>query len=217
MQNKKIIIFDMDGTLLDSSASITKSINHVRETLGLPSFSIEKIVNLINEPDLNLPQLFYENKKPYRECKSIFEKHYYKNCIIDMNIYDGIKDLLGYLKEKYLLCIVTNAYSLYCEKMLKHLDIYQYFTIILGADDVNRAKPDPFMINSIIKKLNIQKKYAVMIGDSIKDEQAAQNANIRYIYVDWGFGECINPDIIFSKDDLLDIKKIEKLISNLID
>ena len=214
MKNRKMLIFDMDGTLLDSSISITKSINFVRKNLKLPPLKVKQIVKLINEPDNNLPKLFYEEKKPYSECKAIFEKHYYKQCIKDMQIHEGIKEALKDLNKDYMLSVATNAYGQFARKMLKHLKIHDFFVDIIGSDDINARKPEPNVIFYLLKKYNIEKNNAMLIGDSLKDEECAKNADIKYIFVDWGFGESREPDHILSKKDLPFIKQHLKNICN---
>ena len=203
-----MLIFDMDGTLLDSSKSITQSINFVRNEIGLPPFRVEEVVKLINEPDSDLPRLFYEDKRPYSECRAIFEKHYIHNCIKDMDIFDGIKDMLEKLVSEYKLSVLTNAYGNFARKMLKHLSIDNYFEEIIGSDDINARKPDPKGIHYLLKKYNIPKNSSIFIGDSLKDEECAKNAGIKYIFVDWGFGKSKNPDLILSKQQTDNIVEI---------
>ncbi len=205
---KKLIIFDMDGTILDSSKSITKSINFVRNELGLSPFSVEKITKLINMPDQDLPKLFYEDIKPYSECRKIFEKHYHENCIKDMRLYNGIRELLRELNRDFLLAVATNAYEMFAKKMLEHLEINNYFEMIVGSDTIGARKPDPKVIQYILNTLNINEKEALFVGDSLKDEQAAKNANIKYIFADWGYGECKKPDLTLSLNNLKYIYKI---------
>lgn len=206
--HNKLIIFDMDGTLLDSSRSMTGSINHVRKELGLPPFSVEEVVKIINEPDNDLPKLFYEDIKPYSECRAIFEEHYMKNCIIDMDLFEGIEDILLSLKDDYILTVLTNAYGEFARKMLEHLKVDRYFAEIIGSDDINARKPDPKGVYHLLSRHNADKNGTIFIGDSLKDEECAKNAGIKYIFTDWGFGECKNPDLILSRNNTQNIKSI---------
>lgn len=194
----KMVIFDMDGTLLDSSRSMTKSINYVRGKLGLKPFEVDEVVRLINEPDNDLPKLFYENKRPYSECRAIFEEHYIHNCIVDMELFEGVKDMLMSLQDSHKMCVLTNAYGEFARKMLKHLKVDHYFCDIIGSDDINARKPDPKGIHYLLKKYNIEKNRAIFIGDSLKDEECAKNAGLKYIFTDWGFGESKEPDFILT-------------------
>ncbi len=204
----KMIIFDMDGTLLDSSKSITTSINYVRDKLGLKPFKVDEVVRLINEPDNNLPKLFYEDKRPYSECRAIFEEHYIDNCIIDMDIFDGVKDMLEALKDKYQMGVLTNAYGDFARKMLKHSKIDHYFKEIIGSDDIDARKPDPEGIYYFLNKYKLDKKKVFFVGDSLKDEECAKNAGVKYIFVDWGFGEKQNPDAILTRQNINEMEDI---------
>ncbi len=210
MLKEGLIIFDMDGTLIDSSRSMTKSINYVRSHLSLPPFSVEKVVKLINEPDNDLPKLFYEDKMPYSECRKIFEKHYHQNCLVDMDLYDGVEEMLKALSKRYNLAILSNAYGDFVRKMIKHKGVDRYFELMIGSDDIGCRKPDPGGIFHTLDKLKFEKSRALYIGDSLKDEMAAKNAGIKYIFVDWGFGECKNPDATISKDSIREIEDIVK-------
>lgn len=198
----------MDGTLLDSSRCMTGSINHVRKELGLPPFGVEEVVKLINEPDNDLPKLFYEDIKPYSECRAIFEKHYIKNCIVDMDLFEGIESMLESLQDDYILTVLTNAYGEFARKMLKHLKIDKYFANIIGSDDIGIRKPDPQGVYHLIDNHDADKNSTIFIGDSLKDEECAKNAGIKYIFTDWGFGEYKKPDFILTRDNIKDIKNI---------
>ncbi len=204
----KMIIFDMDGTLLDSSRSITKSINYVRSKLDLRPFEVNEVVRLINEPDNDLPKLFYEDKRPYNECRAIFEEHYIHNCIIDMELFEGVKDMLESLQNSYKMCVLTNAYGEFARKMLRYLNIDHFFYDIIGSDDINARKPDPKGIYHLLKKHNSDKSSAVFIGDSLKDEECAKNTGVRYIFTDWGFGESKEPDFVLTAKNIYDIQNI---------
>ena len=204
----KMVIFDMDGTLLDSSRSMTKSINYVRGKLGLKPFEVDEVVRLINEPDNDLPKLFYENKRPYGECRAIFEEHYIHNCIVDMELFEGVEDMLASLKDNYKMCVLTNAYGEFARKMLKHLNIDHYFKEIIGSDDIKARKPDTKGIYYLLKKYNIEKSRAIFIGDSLKDEECAKNAGIKYIFTDWGFGDSKEPDFIFTNKNIQNVKDL---------
>ncbi len=212
MYKEGLIIFDMDGTLIDSSKSMTKSINHVRSHLSLPPFSVEKVVKLINEPDNDLPKLFYEDKMPYSECRKIFESHYKDNCLVDMELYEGVKEMLENLSKSFKLALLSNAYGEFVKRMTRFKEIDRYFEMTLGSDDTGYRKPDPRGIFYILDKLKFEKNRALYIGDSLKDEMAAKNAGIKYIFVDWGFGEYENPDAIISGNDISQAKSIIKSV-----
>ncbi len=183
----KLIIFDMDGTLVNSSKAITNTINYVRKNIGLTYLENNYILEKINDPDINSAQFFYETPNFTKEQISLFEEYYNKNCLIDLELYEGIKELIDDLKNDFILTVATNANSQYAKKMLNYVGIGDYFPTILGYDSVINPKPHPEMINKILNKHNIVNTNAQLVGDSHKDIMAASKAGVDSILVNWGF------------------------------
>ena len=187
----KVVIFDMDGTLIDSKKDITISINYVRElNHGLPPLSEEFIVKAINMEVRNLPKLFYETEEYHDEDRVIFEAHYQTQCIQNPYLYDGIYEMLQTLKKANVkLSVATNAPTQFAQTMLSHLSVADLFDVIIGADKVSASKPDPKMIYEILDFYNFNKNIdsAWMVGDNSKDIQSAINAGINSMFATWGF------------------------------
>lgn len=203
----KTIIFDMDGTLLDSSRAIFQTINEMRQSLSLAPLEKEKIVKIINNISQNpLKELYNlekidENFKQKAEEK--FKQYYFKSSFL----YDGIENLLSNLSAKnYLLAVASNAPKKNLREILKFHKIEHFFFQIEGASEEIPQKPNPTMLNLII---NSQKnKEIYFIGDSIKDFEAAQNADVNYIQVRWGFSEVKDAKLFAnSPDDIISIIK----------
>ena len=187
----KIVIFDMDGTLLDTKKDITISINHIRNLhYNLPPLSEDFIVNAINMHDRNLPKLFYGTQSYEEKDKEVFELHYAQQCTQNTYIYNGIVETLKKLVEhKIKISVATNAPTKFANIMLKHLNIYDLFDLIIGSDKVKISKPHPQMLYKILNHYNYDKTkdIAWMIGDNSKDIQSAKNANINSMFATWGF------------------------------
>jgi phosphoglycolate phosphatase len=181
----------MDGTLIDSREDITISINYVRElNHNLPPLNEEFVVHAINLQERNLPFLFYGTKNYEERDRTVFEKHYYQQCIKHTYLYDGIYELLVALKKGGVdMYVATNAPSLFAKRMLQHLKVLDMFEMVVGADMVKVSKPNPEMIHKILDDKNYNKNThkAWMVGDSSKDIDAAINADINGIFVLWGF------------------------------
>jgi len=201
----KLIIFDMDGTLIDSGNVITNTINYVRNSLGLSSLTKDIMLEQLNNPDINSAEFFYGTSKFTDEQTELFTKYYDENCVNDIVLYDGIEDLLIDLKGKYILSVATNASVQFAKKMLDFLNISQYFQLIVGADMVDTPKPSPDMLVKTLEILNIKKEEAMLVGDSMKDARAAQNANMDFILVNWGFSKEY-------EDGVSSIKELEEKI-----
>ncbi len=185
----KSVIFDMDGTLLDSSSAMTYSVNYVRDIMGLGQIDKEFIENQLNQPDGDLPMLLYGTKEYTKEQQNLFRNHYLENSSKFVKPYAGVSELLKYLKsQKISLSIATNAPDIFAKQMLSSCKLDNFFDCIAGANHVEKTKPDPQMLQLICDKLSISIEHSLFIGDSIKDEEAAKNANMPFIFADWGYG-----------------------------
>lgn len=202
----RVIIFDMDGTIIDSAKAIEKTINSIRNELGLGSLSEEFIVKTINEPGKNLAYEFYGINNPSGSLKDGFEDKFKTNYDLYAVTYPGIKELLKRFKDAGdKVALASNAPAKTLEQILKRNEILELFDIVVGADDDIPQKPDPTMLKVVCDKLGTSR--AVFVGDSLKDESAAVNANMPYIHVGWGFGDSKHPDShkAYSTDDIWDI------------
>lgn len=183
----KMIIFDMDGTLINSGYAIANTVNYVRENLNLEKLEKNFILEKVNDPNINTSEFFYGTKEFTQKQTTLFKNYYDKNCLKDLTAYEGITELLYLLKKDFTLTVATNAHSDYAKKMLEYLDLKKYFSTILGYNDVIKPKPNPEMLNKLLDKYKIKKENSQLIGDSQKDILAAKNAGIDSILVNWGF------------------------------
>ena len=174
----RIVIFDMDGTLIDSQHDITSSINHVRAlNHGLPPLESRQVVEWINLPVRNLPELFYGTVIYESRDRDLFEAHYHDQCIQNPILYPGVRATLEALRSRNVrLAVATNAPSVFAKRMLGHLGIAGHFERIVGPDVVGASKPDPAMLLSILESTGFQKEVhrAWMVGDNSKDIDAAR-------------------------------------------
>ena len=185
---KRLVIFDMDGTLTDSSQVIANAINHVRGRLGLPPMEPEKIVSRINDPHLNAAEYFYETERFEPRHESWFAEYYSANHHRELLLYEGIRDLLTWLKERgCLLAVATNAYRRSTLETLEHLGIRPFFDALASYDEVARGKPAPDMLWKILKELDCRPEEALFVGDGERDLLAAEAAGIDFVLVEWGF------------------------------
>ncbi|SFP35932.1 HAD family hydrolase [Hydrogenimonas thermophila] len=187
----KTVIFDLDGTLVDTHADITASINHVRrEIYGLEPMSADEITKLMNIPGLNLAYEFYGVKNYEPEAENLFEEHYSKQCLLNAKTFDGIIEVLDHLLgAKCELFVATNAPTVTSKLILQNNGIERCFKDIVGADLVKNPKPHPEMIHKICEAANYDEIW--MIGDSPKDIMAAEQANVNAIFASWGYSKVL--------------------------
>ena len=187
----KVVIFDMDGTLVDTKKDITISINYVRElNHAFPPLSEGFIVEAINMQERSLPKLFYGTDVYLKSDRDIFEEHYNRQCIQNPYLYEGIEETLQKLYEYGIkLSVATNAPTQFAQRILASLHVENYFDVIVGADRVNASKPNPKMIEHILAhyEFEYKKDSAWMVGDNSKDIISAQSAGIQSLFATWGF------------------------------
>jgi len=196
---KKQIIFDMDGTLIDSSAIIANSINHVRSRLGLPPMDPATILRAVNDPSIHRPRFFYGTEDYRPEHVEWFRDYYTRHHHAQTRLYPGIRELLEELAPRYDLALATNAYRASAEQILRHTGIAHYFGCIVCGDETE-PKPSPKMLERIMERRGVKPSEAVMVGDGRTDEEAAKNAGVDFIRVDWGWEE--HPDAVQSVAEL---------------
>ncbi len=206
----KTVIFDLDGTLVNTSKDITASINHIRdECYGLPPLDSETIVKLMNTPGLNLAYEFYGVEIYEEHAKAMFEEHYAKQCLQNAKLFDGVEEVLKRLKsEEIKLFVATNAPTKTSRIILKNNDIEHLFEDVVGADRVVNPKPHPEMLQMIVGER--KKDLCWMVGDSMKDMIAAKGAGVHGILAGWGFDTCIvdEKEIEFRVGEPIEVLKL---------
>lgn len=219
--NKELILFDLDGTLIDSVPDLALSVNHALSTLNLPTYTEDKIRTWIGNGALSLVQRALSNSMTVKDdlddtlskkALDIFFEFYKKNLSVSTTLYPNVKEGLAYLHEKdYILAIVTNKPYRFVEPILKSLEVNEYFSYIVGADSLAEKKPSPLPLIHVCDYFDIEIKSSIMIGDSKNDIQAANNANMESIAVTYGY-DC-NEDISIYKptvivDSFLELQEV---------
>jgi phosphoglycolate phosphatase len=204
----KAILFDLDGTLVETAPDLMAAHNHVMEKYGYKKKPLTDIrflagrgaaTMLLRSVDSqgNLTNQNKIDKQTHKEMTKEFIDYYALNISKTSVINEGVIDFLKWCKEQKLhLAVCTNKMEHLTIKLLKEIKLYDYFDFIAGADTFNYRKPDPQHITSILEILNISIENSIMIGDSETDADAAKAARVKFILVKGGYTEK-NYDQIF--------------------
>jgi phosphoglycolate phosphatase len=216
--DKKAVLFDLDGTLIDSAPDLALAINHMLTSIGREEISPAIIrswvgngASILVQRGLSGQTDIDENLDPELLEKSlaIFLDFYAKNLCVDTVTYPHVRASLKILKAKgYQLAIVTNKPYDFIQPILDGLELNGLFELLVGGDTLEKRKPDPLPLHYTCEKLGVTVEQCVMVGDSKNDVLAANAANMQSIGLSYGYnyGEDINehnPDISF--DDFADI------------
>lgn len=179
------VIFDMDGTLINSANAICAAVNEVRQSLNLKPLDNQFITHTINTPGKDWAKILYEiDDFPHSSFKEGFEKYFIKHYQQSVVLFDGVLSVLEWLKSKdCYLAIATNAPQASLKAVLQKHNILPFFDKILGVSLGIEPKPHPMMLTLIQDEARFAR--SVFVGDSTKDKQAAQNAKIPFLYAKW--------------------------------
>jgi len=208
-----LIIFDLDGTLVNSIPDLTDSLNHVANLNKLSLFDELKVIELVGGGIAKLIEESF-NIDRSEEYFSIyfdqFMKHYEQNYSNRSHLYVNTLSILDYFKSKKM-AILSNKVDYLTKQVVIDYSIDGYFNLVLGATQGILKKPSADPILYILNKLNINASKAIMVGDSEPDIISAKNAGIKSVALTSGYRsknqlEKLNPDFII--DDIIDLKSI---------
>lgn len=181
----RLLIFDLDGTLLDTSQDITNAINHAIKPLGLKPLSVKKTTSMvgygITKLIENLVSAQFQKKTLNR-----FLEYYSKHLLDNTKPYPQVKETLSELVN-YKKAVISNKRESYSREVLDGNGLLEFFDIILGSDSVAERKPSPAPIFEVLKRADVSKEEAVIIGDSNFDIDAGKAAGIKTIAVTYGY------------------------------
>lgn len=186
---KKTILFDLDGTLIDSTNAILNSFQGALKTLGLIPKNNEEIKNLIGYPLENMFKMLYQNKMNLSKEFVLAYREIYAQIYLEQTILlPKVKEALELAFKFSDLGVVTTKGAKFTPLLLEHLRIRDFFKTLITLEDVTYPKPHPEPIFLALKKLNKTKENAFMIGDTILDVKAAIAATITPLALNCGYG-----------------------------
>lgn len=186
----ELVIFDLDGTILDTLEDLADSMNYALAKYGYPTRTVDEIRSFVGNGLLMLTRRAIAPETDETVIQTVLaeQKAYYKeHCADKTKPYDGVIELLEELKAAgYKLAVVSNkadyAVQILCEQYFPEI-----FHLTVGEKEGVRRKPAPDAVYAVLKELQVEKAKAVYVGDSEVDIQTAENAQMQVVLVDWGF------------------------------
>ncbi|MEO1768217.1 HAD-IA family hydrolase [Candidatus Enterococcus ferrettii] len=186
---KKVILFDLDGTLTDSSKGILASIIYMLKELKLEIPDKEVLRTFIGPPlSLSLNNIYGMDKEAAQKAVMIYRDYYAVYGILQLEVYPGILETLVELSQHYSLGLATSKPTPYAEQIIRNLNFTSYFTGIFGADLDGKREGKAAIIKDALTHLSVEPEEAIMVGDREFDIKGAKENGLASIGVLYGFG-----------------------------
>lgn len=203
-----LLIFDLDGTLIESKWDIATAVNLTLADLALPQRTQEEVFSFVGDGIKRLLRLAVgeDNQERYDEALKVFRAHYLAHCLDRTRFYPGVETVLTHFARKHK-AVATNKSLEYTTKILTRLGPH-HFAYTVGGDNGYGLKPEPGMLHKIMEKLQVTPERTVLIGDSTNDITGGHNAGIKVCAVGYGMGNrekmaACNPDWFIEKPEEL--------------
>ena len=223
MTQQYTILFDLDGTLVDTAPDLMRAHNHVMKKFGYPTKSLADLKSSVGKGTNAMigrsiwsqakKELTTINEKVKNRMTDEFISYYGSNILNESKLINGVKDFLNWSKQKNIsMAVCTNKTEHLSVDLLKKIGIYDYFEYVAGYNTFEYCKPDPRHLTTTIEILDGDKNRSIMIGDSETDANAAKSAEIPIILLKYGYTEKRSEEI-YHNHIIKDFVGIEKIIS----
>lgn len=212
----RLIIFDLDGTLVDSNRDLIPALNKATETVGLPPIAMKDVGHVVGQGALQMIAKAFEfygrdleaGGTVHMQLFQHFLDHYEHNLTNETIFFQGALQALDELRDAdWQLAVCTNKFEKFARKLLIELGEANRFPVITGGDTFAVKKPDPGHLFETAKLAGVAAQRCIMVGDSINDIAAAKAANMPVIAVDFGYTDVpvdqLGPDRVISHFDEL--------------
>jgi phosphoglycolate phosphatase len=205
-----LIIFDLDGTLIDTSRDIMHALNYAVKPFSRKELTVEETIGLIGEGVTRLVEkvLGETDLKIRDEAIERFIAYYEAHLVNHSTIYPHVKETLTELRD-YKKAVISNKRENLSKKLLDQVNLLHHFDLVVGSDTTLERKPSPVPIIHVYTNLGVKKEESVMVGDSNYDIEAGKNARVKTIAVTYGYQDrtyLLNADYLIDRfDELLPV------------
>lgn len=204
----KLVIFDLDGTLLDTLDDLSAAVNHAMQQRGFPLHTRDEYMKMVGHGARNLMSqaLPIEHKDDEALIDAVladFRTYYNAHIDVYTKPFPGIQELIAALHQKgVMLAVASNKFQEGTEHLIKEFFPEIPFVAVLGNRQGFPLKPDPEVVGEVLRKAGISQDQAVMVGDSDTDMETAANGGIQGIAVNWGYRDMSNWNHVDNVDEL---------------
>ena len=186
------IVFDLDGTLVDSRPDLATAVNATRARLSLPPLPVAAITAMVGEgARMLLARALPESVRgaDFDAALALFLDVYFDCCLEQTRPYDGVREALAALASSHRLAVLTNKPERHSQKVLAGLDLSEPFDHVVGGDTLPSRKPDPAGLLRIAEAWRVPPSEVLLVGDSRIDAETARAAGAQLALVEWGFAD----------------------------
>lgn len=201
---KRLVLFDLDGTLLNTLEDLAEAVNHVLDLRGFPLHTVTEYRKMVGHGIHNLiqqalPQTMAVNQAYLDACVADFKAYYSAHIDVHTRPYPGMVELLNELQSQGIkIAVASNKFQAGTEHLMKEFFPDIHFAAVLGNREGFPLKPSPEIVEEVLTKAGVSKEEAIMVGDSPTDMKTAANGGIDAVAVSWGYrnkeeltGNCI--------------------------
>ena len=224
MTQKFTVLFDLDGTLIDTAPDLMNAHNHVMQKFGYETKSTDEIRNLVGKGAASMigRSLWNQARKELKKIddekiksKMVdeFIDYYGKNIAVESKLLPGVLEFLKWCKKNNIsMAVCTNKTEHLAVDLLKQINVYDYFEYVAGYNTFDYCKPDPRHLTNVIEIIQGELKKSIMIGDSETDSESAKAAELPFILVENGYTDK-TVDEIYHNHLIKDFNGIEQIIN----
>ncbi len=214
--DRPALLFDLDGTLVDSGDDIAASTNHVLSQDHLPRLRREQVLQMLGDGAAVLVERAYAHHgaKTPMDAVARYREHYRAHCLDATRLYSGVEEMLRGLAPERRIAVATNKPIAFARQIVTGLGLDEVVDTVVGPESADGPKPSPGMLLAALEDLGHDPGDAVMIGDSPTDVEAGHHAGTATIAVFWGYRdrdllEASRPDLVAST-----VEELARLISD---
>jgi len=207
----RCVVFDLDGTLADTSGDLAVAMNHVLRTFKKPEKPSGLLTSYIGDGlETYLSRAFdTDDKDVIARAKPVYLEYYRSHLVVETRLYPGVAETLESLKEKGISCFVlSNKPEEFIKPIVERLGVAGFFTESFGQYRFERNKPDPQGLNYIMDKYGFARDETIIVGDNHTDIEAARNAGVRSVFCSFGLGETGSSKPDFTISGMTELLKI---------